>query len=161
MTTQTELRLLTALRVIKALQGMETAHLKKLAALSSEVKFAKDQIIYREGDLGEAIYFIEAGQVLIEMNMPDVSTPVMMYPVGPGQLFGWTALFPARRKQARARAVVPTQVIAINAARLREAFQTDQGLENAIIQRATEVIADRMNAVRLQLARAVQSSMKA
>jgi SulP family sulfate permease len=139
---------------------METAHLKKLAALASKIKFAKDQIIYREGDPGEAIYFIEEGQVLIEMNMPDVSTPVMMYPVGPGQLFGWTALFPARRKQARARAVVPTQVIAINAAGLQEAFQTDQGLENAIIQRATEVIAERMNAVRLQLARAVQSGVK-
>jgi CRP-like cAMP-binding protein len=53
---------------MKALHGMETAHLKKLAALASEVNFAKDQIIYREGDLGDAIYFIIDGRVVIEMT---------------------------------------------------------------------------------------------
>jgi len=157
MTTQNELKLLTTLRGINALQGMESAHLKKLAAMAAEVTFAKDQIIYREGDLGEAIYFIEDGQVVIEMSVPD-SPPVMMYPVSPGQLFGWSALFPPRRKQARARAVVLTHVIAINAARLREAFKADQSLENAMIQRVNEVIADRLAVTRQQLASTFQTS---
>jgi CRP-like cAMP-binding protein len=142
---------------MKALQDVEPGHVKKLAALASEVNFAKDQIIYREGDLGDAIYFIEDGQVVIEMNVRDVSELVTMYTVGPGELFGWSALFPPRRKQARARAVVPTQVIAINAAHLREAFRADQGLENALIQRVTEVLADRMSATRLQLKHIFQS----
>ncbi|GIK36849.1 MAG: hypothetical protein BroJett011_06820 [Chloroflexota bacterium] len=157
MTTQTELRLLTTLRGIKALQGMESAHLKKLAAMAGEVTFAKDRIIYREGDLGEAIYFIEEGEVMIEMSVAD-SPPIKMYSVGPGQLFGWSALFPPRRKQARARAVVPTRVIAVNAARLREAFKADQGLENAIIQRVNEVIADRLTVTRQQLTDSFQIS---
>jgi CRP-like cAMP-binding protein len=142
---------------MKALQAVEPGHVKKLAALATEVKFAKDQIIYREGDLGDAIYFIEDGQVVIEMNVRDLIEPVTMYTVGPGELFGWSALFPPRRKQARARAVVPTQVIAINAAHLREAFRADQGLENALIQRVTEVLADRMSATRLQLKHTFQS----
>jgi CRP-like cAMP-binding protein len=142
---------------MKALQGAEPAHVKKLATLATEVKFAKDQIIYREGDLGEAIYFIEAGQVVIEMKVPDMPEPVTMYSVDPGELFGWSALFPPRRKQARARAVVPTQVIAIHAARLREAFRADQALENAVVQRVTEVLADRMAATRLQLKHTLQS----
>ncbi len=161
MTTQTELRMLTVLRSMKALHGMETVHVKKLAALATEVTFATDQIIYREGDLGEAIYFIEEGQVIIEMSVPESSKPVMMYTVEPGQLFGWSALFPPRRKQARARAVVPTRVIAIRAAQLRAAFQADQSLQNAMIERVTEVIADRLSATRGQLARSVQSEVKA
>jgi CRP-like cAMP-binding protein len=136
---------------------MESAHLKKLAALATEITFAKDQIIYREGDLGEAIYFIEEGQVVIEMSVSPGSL-IKMYPVEPGQLFGWSALFPPRRKQARARAVVPTRVIAINAARLREAFRADQGLENAIIQRVNEVIADRLAVTRQRLIDAFQTS---
>ena len=160
MTTQTELRILTALRAMKALHGMETAPLKKLATLATEVKFAKDQIIYHEGDLGDAIYFIKDGQVVIEMRVPDMSNPVTLYTLGPGELFGWSALFPPRRKQARARAVVPTQIIAINAARLREAFRADRGLENAITRCVTEVIADRMSTTRHQLARMVQSGVK-
>jgi CRP/FNR family transcriptional regulator len=157
MATKTELRLLTILRGIKALEGMESAHFKKLAAMASEVTFAKDQIIYGEGDLGEAIYFIEDGEIVIEMSVSS-GPPVKMYPVGPGQLFGWSALFPPRRKQARARAVVPTRVIAINAARLREAFRADQSLENALIQRVNEVIADRLAITRHQLTDAFQTS---
>ena len=156
MTTQTELRMLTALRSMKALEGMETSHLKKLAALATPLKFAKDQTIYHAGVLGEAIYFIEEGEVVIEMNMPDASSPVTIYTVGPGHLFGWSALFPPRRKQSRARAVVPTHVIAINATGLREAFQHDQSLENDIIHRVNEVIAERLTATRQQLAHAFQ-----
>jgi CRP-like cAMP-binding protein len=157
MTTKAELRLLTILRGIKVLEGMESAHLKKLASLATEITFAKDQIIYREGDLGDAIYFIEDGEIVIEMSISS-GPPVKMYPVEPGQLFGWSALFPPRRKQARARAVVPTRVVAINAARLREAFRADQGLENAIIQRVNEVIADRLAITRHQLTDAFQTS---
>lgn len=160
MTTQTELMILTSLRSMKSLEGMEAAHVKKLAALATEVNFAEDQIIYREGDLGEAIYFIEDGQVVIEMNLPGSSSPATMYTVGPGQLFGWSALFPPRRKQARARAAVPTHAIAVNAARLREVFQADRGLENAIIQRVSEVIADRLTMTRQQLAHFFQSGAK-
>lgn len=160
MTTQTELRLLTALRGMHALQKMETAHIKKLAALASEMQFAQDQIIYRSGDPGEAIYFIEEGEVVIEMTQPDNPNPMLMYTVGPGHLFGWSALFPTRRKQARARAVMPTRVIAINAAGLRATFRSDQSLENAMIQQVNEVIADRLAAIRQQLANTVQLEAK-
>jgi CRP-like cAMP-binding protein len=154
---QTELKILVALRSMKSLEGMKTPHLKKLTALATEVKFTPDQIIYREGDLGEAIYFIEEGEVVIEMGLPGLSNPVKMYTVGPGQLFGWSALFPPRRKQARARVIVPTQAIAVNAAKLREAMLADQGLENALIQRVNEVIAERLAMTRQQLANSLQN----
>jgi CRP-like cAMP-binding protein len=134
---------------------MEPDHVKKLAALATELKFAQGQVIYREGDLGQAIYFIEEGQVVIELNSPEGS-PATVSTVGPGQLFGWSALFPPRRKRANARATLPTRVIAIDAARLQEVFRTDQQLENEVIQRVTEVIADRLSEARLHLAHSVQ-----
>lgn len=160
MTTQTESRMLTALRSMKALEGMETSHLKKLAALAAPLKFTKDQIIYHAGVLGDAIYFIEDGEVVIEINLPESDSPVTMYTVGPGHLFGWSALFPPRRKQSRSRAVVPTHVIAISATGLRKAFQFDQDLENDIIHRVNEVIAERLTATRHQLAHAFQREVQ-
>ena len=74
-----ELRILTALRAIEPLQGLETPHLKKLAAIATESQFSTDEIIYREGDLGQAIYLIQKGEVAIEMDVPDygpVTLPV-------------------------------------------------------------------------------------
>lgn len=135
---------------MSALHNMEISQIKKLALLATEISFVKDEVIYREGDEGKAIYFIEKGEVVIEMNQPDGSK-VTVSIVGPGQLFGWSALFPGRRKQASARAVFPTWAIALDAARLHEAFRLDPKLEVTLIQRVTEVIADRLASTRRQL----------
>jgi CRP-like cAMP-binding protein len=74
-----------------------------------------------------------------------------VYTVGLGQLFGWSSLFPPRRKTATARSVTPTRSIVIEANRLRDLFETDHTFESVIMRRVTEVVADRVKATRLQL----------
>lgn len=152
--------LLTTLRSMSCLHDMETSHLKKLAAIATMSKFSADQIIYREGDVGTAIYFVQEGQVAIEMNSPDGSR-VNVLTVVPGQLFGWSSLFPSRRKTASARALTSTKVIMIKAADLRDLFQTDHALEYALFQRVTEVVADRLKVTRQQFATRLNSDSEA
>lgn len=154
MTSQSELKILTILRSTELTHDMETNHLRKLASIASEVEFAEDEVIYEAGEVGKAVYLIETGEVVIEMDAPGVG-PVKVLTVGPGQLFGWSSLFPAERKTARARAVQPTRAVAIDANRLRALWQTDHGLEYAIIRRATRVMADRIKATRQQLVKAL------
>lgn len=153
MTSKTELRILTALRSMESLHDLESHHLKKLASIASEQHFSEGEIIYREGDVGQAIYLIQAGEVVIDMEVPDYGRATVLT-VGPGQLFGWSSLFPPRRKTARARVTKPTLAIVINASRLRDLFQADHELEHAITQRVTEIVADRVKATRLQLVKA-------
>jgi hypothetical protein len=57
MTTQTEIKLITALRSMAALHDLEAPHLRKLASIAGEMAFPADKIVYREGDIGEAILF--------------------------------------------------------------------------------------------------------
>jgi CRP-like cAMP-binding protein len=153
MTTQTELKLTTALRSMTALHDLEAPHLRKLASIAGEMAFPEGKIVYREGDAGEAIYLIQAGEVVIEMPVGEAGyAPVCT--LGPGQLFGWSALFPGRRKSARARVSKPAQVIAINTDRLRDLFRSDHRLESIINQRITEVVADRIKSTRRELAKA-------
>lgn len=156
MTTQTELKALTVLRSVELTHDLDTKHLKKLATMAREVEFAADEIIYRQGEIGKAIYLIESGEVVIEIDVPGQGY-VTTLTVGPNQLFGWSALFPSERKQARARATKPTQVIAINVDQLRTAWQKDHELEYAIIRRASRVMADRIRATRQQLANLLTS----
>jgi CRP-like cAMP-binding protein len=156
MTSQTELKLITALRSMAALHDLETSHLRKLASIAGELTFPADTIVYREGDVGEAIYLIQAGEVVIEMPAGEASfAPVCT--LGPGQLFGWSALFPGRHKVARARVAKPARVIIIKADRLRNLFRSDHGLEHIINQRITEVVADRVKSTRRDLAKAFAS----
>lgn len=154
MTSQTELRILTVLRSMEPLHGLDSQHLKKLASIAVEQEFPEGEIIYKEGDLGEAIYLIQVGEVVIEMEVPEIGRTTVLV-VGPGQLFGWSSLFPSRPKAARARVAKPMRAIVIEAGKLRHLFQSDHALEFAITHQITEIVADRVKATRLELIKAV------
>jgi CRP-like cAMP-binding protein len=156
MTTQSELKILTVLRSMEVLHGLEASHVKKLASIAREMQFPEGEIIYRPGDIGQAIYLIQTGQVIIEMEVVGYGQ-VTVYTVEPGQLFGWSALFPPRRKSAQARVAKPTWAIVIPADQLLDLFHRDHNLEFAFTKRITETVVERMKATRLQLAKVYAS----
>jgi CRP-like cAMP-binding protein len=151
MTYKVELKALTLLRSAELTQDMETKHLRKLASMASEVEFSAGELIYQKGDMGRAVYLIEAGEVVVELAVADQGL-VTINTFGPGQFFGWSSLFPSERKMAWTRAAEPTRAIAINASRLKAACQFDHNLEYAIVRRASRAMADRILAVRRQMA---------
>jgi CRP-like cAMP-binding protein len=130
---------------------MESKHLHKLAAMAREVTFEADEMIYRRGDQGDAVFLVETGQVVIDMETP-TGERATMHTAGPGQFFGWSSIFPRERKMAWTRAAEPTRAIAFDAAQLREAMQADHELEYALVRRASRVTANRIQASRQQLA---------
>jgi CRP-like cAMP-binding protein len=83
------------------------------ATSSCEMEFPEGEIIYRKGDMGQALYLIEEGQVAVEMDVPNLGQ-VTVNTFGLGQIFGWSSLFPSERKVGWTRATKPTQALAIN-----------------------------------------------
>lgn len=150
MTTKQELHVLTTLRTMPFTQGMDSHQIKKLASLAVEVKFAPDEVIFREGDEAKAIYLIEEGQIALESHVAGRGLVTMLL-LGPGELLGWSSLFPPRRKTSNARATQPTWAIAIDTEKLQEACQTDHQMETVIIRRVADVIAERLKATRQHL----------
>lgn len=152
MSTPGELKITTALREMEFFRDMDTSHLHKIAAIAMEVHIDEDEIIYRQGETGKGIYLIETGQVVIETDIAGYGLAPLLT-VGPGQLFGWSSLFPSRRKQAQARALETTQAIFIEAHQFRALCHSDHRLEHAVNLRLTELIAERVSATREQLVR--------
>lgn len=150
MTSKFELKIITLLRSVELTQDMETDHLKKLAAIAREIKIEADRVIYRRGDAGQAVFLIEDGEVAIEMDIPGRGLTVMNR-LGPGQFFGWSALFPSERKMAWTRTTKPTRAIAFDAADLRAVCRADHEFEYAIVRRAAESTANRIKLTRQQL----------
>ena len=154
-----ELRIVTALRSMHAFQNLDALHLHKLASIATDIKFEEDEIIYRAGEVGQAIYLIQTGEIAVEMELVDYG-PVRLFTLGPGQLFGWSSLFPTRRKQARAWAIQPARLIAINASQLRALFREDHKFERDIMDCMTEVVVDRVRGARLELAKTMAAEPK-
>ena len=141
-----------ALRILQSAEltcDMEMKHLCKLASMTCEMEFLEGEIIYRRGDIGQALYLIEEGQVIVEVDIPNIGL-VTVNTFGPGQIFGWSSLFPSDRKIGWTRAMKPTRVLAINANRLRAAFQFDYYLEYAVVRHAARAMIDRVKDSRQQ-----------
>jgi len=154
-----ELRIVTALRSMHVFHNLDSLHLHKLATIARETKFEEGEIIYRAGDVGQAIYLIQTGEIAIEMELVDYG-PVRLFTLGPGQLFGWSSLFPTRRKQARAWVIQPARIITINASQLRNLFRQDHEFERDVMDCMTEVVVDRVRGARQELAKTMAAEPK-
>ena len=138
------------LRELTFSQGMPSEKIDKLAALAFEARFPENFTIFKEREAGELLYLIKSGQVALSMNVPGQGRKTILT-LGPGQLVGWSSLFPSGRKTASAHTITPVEAIAFNTAQLRDAMDADPELGYAILWRVADVIASRLHATRLQL----------
>jgi len=71
--------------------------------------------------------------------------------VGPGEVLGWSWLFPPHEWYYNARAVRETKAIALDARRLRERIERDPGLGYELMKRFSAIMLNRLEATRMQL----------
>ena len=147
MPSQAVLQMLQESEIVRDLSQEQ---IEKLATLASERTFSEGEMIFRENEVGNVLYVIGEGQVAIEIRVPGRGRSTILT-VGPGQLLGWSSLFPSERKTANARCVRATRALAIDATRLREMIHQDHDLGCLLLWSIAEIIAGRLKATRLQL----------
>lgn len=139
-----------ALQNIEFTRELEKKQLDALASVATYVTFSEGATIFREGDASDLVYLIDSGEVELLTKVPG-HDQVTILTLGPGQLLGWSSLFPPERKTASARTLGPTKAIAINATKMRELCQEDHALGCHIMWRVAEIISQRLRAARAQL----------
>lgn len=142
--------LMATLRSAEFTQGLKQKHLDRLGEMAFEVTFFEGETIFSEGDVGNLLYIIEEGLTAVESYISGRGRTTILT-VGAGQLLGWSAFFPRKRKTASSHALQNTRALAINAHCLREACQADHDFGYEILWRIANLIADRLKATRLQL----------
>lgn len=80
-----------------------------------------DQTIFREGELGNTMFVIERGSVLIWRGTKE--HPVEIAVIPKGGLFGEMAIFDGKPRMASATAVEETVVLQIDGSHVRDALQ--------------------------------------
>ena len=132
------------------LEGLEERHLKLLVGCASNVAFKEGEFIIREGQPADVFYFVRHGRVLIETHVPHEGTLIIRSREA-GEVLGWSWLVPPYKWHFDARAVELTRAIALDGKCLREKCETDHDLGYEIMKRFALVIAERLEATRLQL----------
>lgn len=103
--------------------GLQEAYLELLASHMRAEQFEANQIIFRQGSLGDALYIVAGGQVQIAIETQSGREIPVERP-GPGTFFGELALLDGRPRSATVRATQPTQTLCLQR-QVFEALGTD------------------------------------
>jgi CRP/FNR family cyclic AMP-dependent transcriptional regulator len=124
---------------------------EQLVGCANTIGFEAGETLFREGEPADVFYVMRRGRVALELYVPGRG-PLAIETVDPGEVVGWSWLFPPYTWHFDARAVTSVRAIEVNGACLRAKCDDDPLLGYELMQRFSAVLVDRLNATRLQLA---------
>ncbi len=101
------MELLDLLQRVEMFDGLTGGEIARLAALCREETYAKDQVIFSQGQAGNTMYIVREGfvEIIIGHGSDGPDTPKSIIHLGSGQVFGEMALVDRGRRSATARSV--------------------------------------------------------
>src|SRR5215471_15518258 len=126
----------------------EPRHIERLASLAKEVRFERDQILFREGDDASEFYLIVNGLVALEIAAPGQTFRVQT--LFAGDELGWSAMLGSSGKQFQARALERVDALAFESSEILAACREDTAFGFAFMQRLSRLVAERLQATRVQ-----------
>jgi CRP/FNR family cyclic AMP-dependent transcriptional regulator len=132
------------------LRGLNPEHLALLAASAMRMHFNSGQYIFSEGDPANRFYLIESGKVSLESGRKD-ETAESIQILGPGDVLGWSWLFPPYYWHFDAWVLEPTTAIFFYGTRLREQCEENHDLGYQLMKRMAAIVIERLQASRQQV----------
>jgi CRP/FNR family transcriptional regulator, cyclic AMP receptor protein len=132
------------------LAGMNRTQLALLRECAMATRFKRRETILREGEFANRFYLIESGKVVLESGAGS-GKPLVIETIGPGDLLGWSWMFPPYVWQFTARAVEPTTAVFFYGTILREYCEKDHSLGYELFKRMSAVMLRRLQAARKQM----------
>ena len=113
--------------------------------------FGPRQQIFQTGSEADRFYLIYQGRVALETPFIPGKGVVTIQTLEAGEVLGWSWLFPPFVWHFGARAIEPTDVVAFDAAVLRDKANEDHEFGYEFAMRVGGVMLQRLQATRLQL----------
>jgi CRP-like cAMP-binding protein len=129
--------------------GMGGPAIEKLAALARVVGFSRNEVIFREGDDIHDFFLLLSGRVALEIVTDGVAHRV--HTLSAGDELGWSAVLMGQGKYFQARALEPVEALAFEGSDLLALCERDPAFGYKLMHRLVGVVAERLQATRLQL----------
>lgn len=131
--------------------GLEADRAAQLAGCAQTTGWEAGEMLFREGDDADAFYVVRRGRVALELFVPNRGS-LTVETIEPGEVVGWSWLFPPFRWHFDGRAVEAVRAIAVDGACLRAKCDDDPALGYDLLRRFSQVMLERLQATRLRLA---------
>jgi CRP-like cAMP-binding protein len=131
-------------------QGLGAEHLELIAGCGANVRFREGELLFRDGEEASTFYLLRHGSVALETFVP-ARGAVTIETQEPGEVVGWSWLFPPYRWHLDARALSLVRATSFDGACLRMKCEADPRLGYDLMSRFAQVIIDRLQWTRLRL----------
>ena len=121
-----------------------------LESMATDVAFEENEVILVDGERSRSFFLILTGSVSVELRTP--SYVITVQALGPGQVFGWSALLEDHDTLFQVRAREHTMALRLDGAALKAACHQDTILGMQVLQRALTVVAGRVRATEIRFA---------
>lgn len=121
-----------------------------IAGCGHVVRLEGGQELFEEGEQADTFYLLRHGRVALQLMMPGRGT-ITISTHGPGELVGWSWLFPPYRWHFDGRVVEGGSAIAFDGACLRGKAEGDHDLGYALMRGFATQMIERLQATRIQL----------
>jgi CRP/FNR family transcriptional regulator, cyclic AMP receptor protein len=131
--------------------GLDEPQLKFIAGCARNEPVESGTMLMREGEPAERFWLIRRGIVALELYVPG-REPLVIETLEPGDVVGWSWLFPPYRWALDGRAHGECHLVVFDGVCLRRKCEADHDLGFALMSRFAADIVGRLQATRLQLA---------
>jgi CRP/FNR family transcriptional regulator, cyclic AMP receptor protein len=135
---------------VPAFGGLGQDALELIAGCGVNRTFDAGAYLFREGEPADNFFVIRRGHVALEVFVP-ARGQVVVSTHGPGELVGWSWLFPPFRWQFDGRAAETVHAIVFDGACLRGKCDADHAFGYELMQRFAARMLVRLQETRLQL----------
>lgn len=150
----------------KLFGGLAPTELELLRAQTREISFAPEQVIFKEGDAGDGVYFVKEGLVQIA-SAGGYGDLKILSRIRAGEVFGEMAVLDNQPRSASATAEGPTTVYFISRSGLEQLLERAPHLATALVREVnrrirefnTKYIRDVLESERLALVGRFASSI--
>ncbi len=109
-------------------------------------RFARDEVIFHEGELGDTVHVIDKGRVLVEVTTSAGDVAALSVR-GPGEVIGELAIVGDGRRTARITALEPTETLNLTNEILEDLRSTDPRVDRYLV----ELLASKLSETTAQL----------
>jgi CRP-like cAMP-binding protein len=131
-------------------QGLGEAQIERLAGIATRVAFEEGQVILADGVRSTSFFLVLTGSVVVELRAPQYVVAVQA--LGPGNVFGWSALLEDQDTLFQVRAREHTTALQLDGASLKASCISDPTLGTEFFHRILRVVAGRVKATEVRFA---------
>ncbi len=134
------------LKKFKVFEGLNERELELFVNIAKEETYESDSRIFEEKALAVNLYLLLEGKVEITLKCGNDEL-IKIDQVGPGEIFGWSAVTDPRTFTAAAWTVEKTKLIVVKGERLIDLFEINNHLGYRMLKKLSALISRRLRAM--------------